>query len=123
MISIDEAVRLFADVSVKRGWLEPDKWGELPSAADFFYNIFTPTHPRGSVFSWNSWPMKRLEHLADNWRGVFWFLLIYFADKSSPETLSPRRSNLNSNWVHLHRDLAFHSGQAALQTPLEYTFA
>lgn len=53
----------------------------------FFFYIFIPTHPRGSVSSWNSWPVKRLEHLADNWRGVFWFLLIYFADKSSPETL------------------------------------
>ncbi|CAG00312.1 unnamed protein product [Tetraodon nigroviridis] len=55
----------------------------------------------------SGWPVRRLEHLADNWRGVFWFLLISFADKSSPETRSPRRSNLNSNWVHLHRDLAF----------------
>ena len=51
--------------------------------------------------------MKRLEYLADNWRGVFWFLLISFADKGAPETRSPRRSHLNSNWVHLHRDLAF----------------
>lgn len=69
--------------------------------------FFQPDSPPWFCFSWSNWPVKRLEHLADNWRGVFWFLLIYFADKSSPETRSPRRSNLNSNWVHLHRDLAF----------------
>lgn len=88
-----------------------------------FCLVFIPDRPRGSVWSWSSWPVKRLEHLADNWRGVFWFLLIYFADKGSPETRSPRRSHLNSNWVHLHRDLASHSGREPLETPLQSTLA
>lgn len=83
------------------------------------FHIFIPARSCECIES--NWPLNRWKHLADNWRGVFWFLLIYFADKSSSETLSPRRSNLNSNGVHLHRDLVFslRPGGAGFSEPLE----